>query len=370
MQARRSPLHVGPLVASLLLAAPPYYGLSPVPATPNRHDVRHAPSVRGPRRLSVAVVVAVGPGGWRAAGAGDARRCTPRGPGVVAARAGSRSMRREPRGGRLQSLPHRRRALPERDTTASISGPGRRTLVGGTARERGHRAPHGRGRRRARRHLRAEATAQRIQEVRAGSRTAVTVVGTAQLDSTGTGSPPRRRTGPAHRGGGECGGRPLHRRHGQLPGPRAAGGYRRALRAGRMVGHLYTVAGTGVCGSAGQGGPQRSAQLWDPVAVAVDAAGDLVVADSGDQSVLLAPVRPGTFYGSVVGAGDIGVVMGGPGATGRISPTACRPTAPRPSSTTPAASPSGQPARSSRPTASCTSSGSSRRRPAPCSAGP
>ena len=82
------------------------------------------------------------------------------------------------------------------------------------------------------------------------------------------------------------------------------------------AGHLFTATGTGVCGSAGQGGPLRSAQLWDPVAVAVDAAGDLLVADSGDQSVLLAPVQGGTFYGSAVGAGDIGVVVGGSGGYG------------------------------------------------------
>ena len=33
------------------------------------------------------------------------------------------------------------------------------------------------------------------------------------------------------------------------------------------AGHLYNVAGTGVCGSAGQGGPVAAAQLWNPVAV-------------------------------------------------------------------------------------------------------
>ncbi len=58
---------------------------------------------------------------------------------------------------------------------------------------------------------------------------------------------------------------------------------------GRPVttGHLTTVAGTGVCGSAGQGGPLTSAELWNPVAVALDRSGDLFVADSGDQSVLV-----------------------------------------------------------------------------------
>ncbi len=80
--------------------------------------------------------------------------------------------------------------------------------------------------------------------------------------------------------------------------------------------HAYTVAGTGVCGSAGQGGPLSGAQLFDPVAVATDAAGDLFVADAGDQSVLLAPAVSGTYYGTAVGAGDIGVVVGGTGSYG------------------------------------------------------
>jgi hypothetical protein len=87
---------------------------------------------------------------------------------------------------------------------------------------------------------------------------------------------------------------------------------------GRTVvrGDIYTVAGTGVCGSAGQGGPIGAAQLYDPVAVAVDAAGDLLVADRGDQSVLLASESGGTFYGTAVAAGHIGVVAGGTGSYG------------------------------------------------------
>jgi trimeric autotransporter adhesin len=80
--------------------------------------------------------------------------------------------------------------------------------------------------------------------------------------------------------------------------------------------HIYTVAGTGICGSAGQGGPIGGAQLYDPVAVAVDFAGDLLVADRGDQSVLLATVSGGTFYGTAVGAGDLGIVVGGTGSYG------------------------------------------------------
>jgi NHL repeat-containing protein len=82
------------------------------------------------------------------------------------------------------------------------------------------------------------------------------------------------------------------------------------------AGHLYSVAGTGVCGSTGQGGPIGQAELWNPVAVTVDPAGDLLVADSGDQSVLLASARGGTYYGTAVSAGDIGVVVGGTGTYG------------------------------------------------------
>lgn len=80
--------------------------------------------------------------------------------------------------------------------------------------------------------------------------------------------------------------------------------------------HLYTVAGTGVCGSAGRGGPLAAAQLYDPVAVAVDFAGDLLMADQGDQSVLLATEQSGTYYGTAVSAGNLAVVMGGTGSYG------------------------------------------------------
>jgi NHL repeat len=80
--------------------------------------------------------------------------------------------------------------------------------------------------------------------------------------------------------------------------------------------HLTTVAGTGVCGTAGQGGPLGGAQLFDPVALAVDFAGDLLVADQGDQSVLVATAQGGTYYGTAIGAGDIGVVVGGTGSYG------------------------------------------------------
>ena len=164
----------------------------------------------------------------------------------------------------------------------------------------------------------AEATAQRVLEVRAtGPRTPVTVAGTGQAGyngdgRAGTASELDEPTAVAVDGSGDvviadtanCRVRVLAARNATVFG--------QAMSAG----HLATVAGTGVCGSAGQGGPVASAQLYDPVAVAVDGGGDLLVADSGDQSVLLAPARAGSYYGASIGAGDIAVVMGGTGSYG------------------------------------------------------
>jgi hypothetical protein len=76
------------------------------------------------------------------------------------------------------------------------------------------------------------------------------------------------------------------------------------------AGHLYTVAGTGVCGSAGRGNSADVAQLDSPVAVAVDASGDVFVADRGDDEVLELPISGGQHYGASIGAGDLGVVVG------------------------------------------------------------
>ncbi len=164
----------------------------------------------------------------------------------------------------------------------------------------------------------AEATAQRVQIVRPGGRrTVVTVAGTGHAGFNGDGligpaSQLDEPTAVAVDGSGDvyiadtanCRVRVLPARSVTLFGHTMT------------AGHLYTVAGTGVCGTAGQGGPVAAAQLWDPVAVAVDGAGNLLVADSGDQSVLLAAAQRGDYYGTALGADDIGVVVGGTGSYG------------------------------------------------------
>jgi streptogramin lyase len=62
----------------------------------------------------------------------------------------------------------------------------------------------------------------------------------------------------------------------------AAGGNRIRKIAG---GRITTVAGTGAAGSAGDGGPATSAELSAPSGVAVDAHGNLYVADTGNGRV-------------------------------------------------------------------------------------
>ena len=76
------------------------------------------------------------------------------------------------------------------------------------------------------------------------------------------------------------------------------------------AGHIYTVAGTGSAGSSGDGGPATAAMLRTPASVATDAAGNLVVADSGNNRVRVIAAASGTFYGIAMTAGDIYTVAG------------------------------------------------------------
>ena len=75
-------------------------------------------------------------------------------------------------------------------------------------------------------------------------------------------------------------------------------------------GHVYTVAGNGTCGSAGDGGPASAAELWDPGALAVDAGGNVLVADQGNRSIRLLAAAGGSHYGVVVAADHLGTVAG------------------------------------------------------------
>jgi trimeric autotransporter adhesin len=76
------------------------------------------------------------------------------------------------------------------------------------------------------------------------------------------------------------------------------------------AGDIYTVAGDGVLGYSGDGGPATSAELSGPEGVAVDPAGNLVIADSGNNVLRVVAASTGTFYGQAMTAGDIYTVAG------------------------------------------------------------
>ncbi len=82
--------------------------------------------------------------------------------------------------------------------------------------------------------------------------------------------------------------------------------YRRAMKAG----DIYTVAGDGTSGFSGDGGPAARAELADPRGVAVDGAGNVVIADTGNRRVRVVAARTGRFYGRAMKAGDIYAVAG------------------------------------------------------------
>jgi len=90
----------------------------------------------------------------------------------------------------------------------------------------------------------------------------------------------------------------------------------RVRRAG-SDGRLVTVAGTGRAGSGGDGGPAVLAQLDGPQDVAVDNAGDVFIADSGDNRVRRVDAHGViTAYAGSGDRGDAG--DGGPAVDARL----------------------------------------------------
>ena len=77
------------------------------------------------------------------------------------------------------------------------------------------------------------------------------------------------------------------------------------------AGHIYTVAGNGTAGYSGDGGPATAAALSSPTGVAVDGAGNLVIADQGNCRIRVVAARTGTFYRQKMTAGHIYTVAGG-----------------------------------------------------------
>jgi sugar lactone lactonase YvrE len=75
------------------------------------------------------------------------------------------------------------------------------------------------------------------------------------------------------------------------------------------TGIITTIAGTGVAGHTGDNGPATSAELWTPSSLAVDAVGNLYIAETGDNVIRLINAGTGTittFAGNPSGTGSLG----------------------------------------------------------------
>jgi hypothetical protein len=82
--------------------------------------------------------------------------------------------------------------------------------------------------------------------------------------------------------------------------------YGQAMKAG----DIYTVAGDGKQSFGGDGGPATKAAFSFPEDVAVDAAGDLAIADYANERARFVPATSGTFFGIAMKAGDIYTLAG------------------------------------------------------------
>jgi hypothetical protein len=73
----------------------------------------------------------------------------------------------------------------------------------------------------------------------------------------------------------------------------------------KATGNIITVAGNGALGYSGDGGPATSAMLYDPTGVAVDASGNLFIADSGNERVREVVQATGNII-TIAGTGSAG----------------------------------------------------------------
>ena len=98
-----------------------------------------------------------------------------------------------------------------------------------------------------------------------------------------------------------------------------ADGSNNRIRQVDPAGTISTVAGTGVTGFSGDGGPATGAQFHSPSGVFVDAAGNLFIADGGNHRIR--KVAPAGTISTVAGTGVGGVSGDGGTATGaQLSP--------------------------------------------------
>jgi sugar lactone lactonase YvrE len=87
----------------------------------------------------------------------------------------------------------------------------------------------------------------------------------------------------------------------------------------KSTGNILTLAGTGTVGSGGDGGPATSAQLNSPFGLAVDSSGNLFIADQGNNRIREV-VRSSGIITTVAGNGIAGYLGdGGPATLARLN---------------------------------------------------
>jgi trimeric autotransporter adhesin len=97
-----------------------------------------------------------------------------------------------------------------------------------------------------------------------------------------------------------------------------ASGAEHVVRMVAADGTITTVAGTGTAGSSGDGGPATQAQLRTPTSLAVDASGNLYIADAQDNKIRR--IAPDGIIGTFAGTGVQGFSDdGGPAAAALLS---------------------------------------------------
>jgi hypothetical protein len=97
----------------------------------------------------------------------------------------------------------------------------------------------------------------------------------------------------------------------------AESGDNRVREINHATGVIATVAGNGTGGYSGDGGPATAAQLWDPAALAVDSAGDLFIADSDNARIREVHLSTGVIT-TVAGGGDLGLGDNGPATAAEL----------------------------------------------------
>ena len=85
------------------------------------------------------------------------------------------------------------------------------------------------------------------------------------------------------------------------------------------VGDIYTIVGDGTAGYSGDLGPAAQAELDNPEGVAVDDAGNLLIADASNARVRMVAETSGTFYGRAMRPDPCGERLT-PGALAKLSP--------------------------------------------------